>query len=81
MVSASSEVYFATDGGGIKAFSPVTTPVVRTVIASQDDLRGIAYDSVNNKIYYSRFNPGQVYWANIDGTRIETLTSNMNCEC
>ena len=42
-------------------------------------LEGIAYDPINNKIYYCDFF-GRIWRANIDGTDIEALQSNIKRE-
>ena len=51
-----------------------------TVVDSDEYFLGIAYDPSNKKIYYSQYIPGQIYRANVDGSGVETLASNVDCE-
>ena len=74
-----SYIYFGTAGGEIKAYS-LATSTVTTIVDSVGDFKGIAYDPVNNKIYYADYGSAQIYRANIDGSGIETLQSNVDCE-
>ena len=79
ILPVATHIYFGTAGGGIKSYS-LATSTVSTVVDSTEDLEAIAYDSTMNKIYFCRWDPGQIYRANMDGSEIEILSSNVDCE-
>ena len=64
-------IYFATDRGGLKAYS-LETSSVRTIGNSSDSIFGVAYDSVNDKIYWC--SATSIYRADQDGTELETVS-------
>ena len=74
---AATHIYFGTYNGGIKALS-LATYTVTTVVDSDVEFRGVAYDSIHNKLYYSRYS--NIHRANLDGSEMETLESNVNGE-
>ena len=80
LLAAAAQIYFATDGGGVNAYSP-STSAVRTVVDSNETWEGIAVDSVKNRLYYSTFTSNsQICRAAVDGSGVEALQSNTNCE-
>ena len=78
-IEGSDHIFFTTWGVGIQSYS-LGTSTVSTVVKSDVNFDSIAYDSINNKIYYGSYNPAQIYRANVDGSRAETLDSNVNCK-
>ena len=69
-LTSATSIYFTTDGGGVKAYS-LETSTVTTIVASTENLDGIAYDPMNQKIYYS--SPTNIYRANTDGSSNELV--------
>ena len=67
-------VYFATLGGGIKAYSTMDSKG-STVVSSTEGCEGVTFDSVRIKIYWSTWKGGKIYRANVDGSEVEQYFS------
>ena len=52
---------------------------MKPVVSTQENLLGIAYDSIGDKLYWTNFS-GQIYRANTDGSQIEPILSTEQCE-
>ena len=50
---------------------------VRKIVNSPENLYGIAYNSISNKLYWC--NAGTIYRANVDGTGAQTLLRTTQC--
>ena len=61
-----------TEGGGIKAFADIAQDV-HTLVNNAEDLEAVAYDSLNDMLYYSSY--VTVYRMNPEGTSIWRLSS------
>ena len=72
------DIYFATYEGRIKAYS-LANSRVRTVVDRKESTRGIAYDSVGNRIYWSTFWSYKIQRATMDGLDVETVLSTRQC--
>ena len=63
-------IYFATWGGGIKAYSGSQ---VRTIVKSNESCYAVTYDSIQKKIYWSTYEQSKTYRANVDGSDVEII--------
>lgn len=73
-------IYFATENGGIMAYSTLTSQVT-TIVTSNETCWGIAYDSVHHKIYWSTRKERKIYRTNLNGSLVETILSTDQCKC
>ena len=70
-------LYIATSEG-LKRFS-LDTAVVETVANSSDDIDGVAFDWLRDKIYWSSMY--KVFRVNRNGTAVETVLDTQKCKC
>ena len=67
-----------TEGGGIKVFADVAQDV-RTLVNSAEDLEAVAYDSLNDRLYYSSY--VTIYRTNPEGTAMEIVFNDNSLQC
>ena len=67
----------ATYGGTVKFFSPATRNVT-TVYSGDEDFRGMTYDPVNAKLYWS--SNTKIYSGNMDGTEASMVFNTTRCK-
>ena len=63
--------------GGMKAY-PKNATLVQTLKDDTTDVRGLAYDHVRKKIYYST--QQAIHWMSPDGSGDERLFASEECE-
>ena len=63
---------------GLSTFS-VNTKQVKKIVNSNENLIGITYDSIRDKIYWSN-GAKQIYRANRDGTELVTVLGASACK-
>ena len=71
-------IYLGTEGGGIKVFADVAQDI-RTLVNSAEDLEAVAYDSLNDRLYYSSY--VTVYRTNPEGTAMEIVFNDNSLQC
>ena len=71
-------IYLGTEGGGIKVFADVAQDI-RTLVNSAEDLEAVAYDSLNDRLYY--FSYVTVYRTNPEGTSMEIVFNDNSLQC
>ena len=72
-------IYFATNGGGIKVYSEETNDV-ETIFNSTDALIGVAWDAMDQQIYFSAFYSSKIYRSNANGTEVVPVLSSSTCK-
>ena len=74
---AEVRIIFAVPEEGIKVYSDKTGKV-ETIARSGDRPKGVAWDPVNQQVYYS--GPSSIYKAKIDGSGIQTVVETQRCK-
>ena len=67
-----------TDGRGVSAYS-LETSGVKKIVDTGENLLGITYDSIREKLYWSNHGDN-IYRANKDGNEKETVLNTRQCK-
>ena len=72
-----TKIFFTTKGGGLYACS-ILTDDVSLIVNSTQDIYGVAFNAMNDKLYYSTYE--KIYSASEFGTDVQIAFSSTNCK-